>query len=397
MSKTLKKITALIMAAVTVFTLFTVPVAARKKESLISALTEIRPYDDKYHNGFDSPSVNGFLSIFDYINITSRILTGFPLFDDEKLTFTADGFVDDILQEMAEVSFFDGYEIANNIPLAVNSSERVIHLFRLDMETVVPELQKKVDEIYRSGDTFKFVAAELMLIYLRQLKEVDVHEVKVSDTVYRVCADIVYNYGGTDHMNIDLYYNTETQTLYSGSGKGIFDLGFNFDRGSYSLTSVVNSWQRKFGFCLAYDFIANLVIMDYDTERVKFTYNNKEWMIQLWKGRYYIAPGAEIGIYNRDIGSFGSYYNCASDDEMMEMSMELYHEDELIFSVGPQTHWWLTGFNIGEKFYLPESLTMNGTIKFPTEEMASLFTESAQKHDELSVEQNGADVSFIFS
>ncbi len=386
------------MTAVTVFTVFTVPAyAGRKKDTMVSALTEPRTYCDKYHNGFKAPSLNGILSIFKYINTTSRILTGFPIFDEEKLTFTADGFVDEIIQELSETSFFNGYEIANGIPLAVKSSENIINLFRLDMETVVPELQHKVDEIYNSGDTFKFVAAELMLIYLRQLREVNVHEVKVSDTVYRVCADIVYTYGGTDHMDIDLYYNTETQTLYSSSGKGVFDLGFNFDRSSYTLTSVVNSWQRRFGFCLAYDFIANLVMMDYDTERVKFTYDNKEWMIQLWKGRYFIAPGAEIGVYNRDIGSFGSYYNCVSDDEMLEMSMELYHEDELLFSVGPETHWWLTGFNINDTFYLPESLTMNGSIVFPTDEMAELFTESAEKHRKLSVEKNGTVVSFTFS
>lgn len=398
MIQTIKKFTAILLVIITIFSAAVIPSAAKKAEntSEISQITKIRSYDDRYHNGFISPSINGFLKIFDCFNLITRILTGFPIFDKNKLTFTADGFVGATLTELAETSFFNGYEFAGNVPLTVDSSERIIKLFRIDMETVVPQLQSEVDDIYRSGDTFKFVVAELLLIYLRQLKEVDVHEEKISDTVYRVCADIVYNYGGTDHMNLDFYYDTEKQLFYSGSGKGIFDLGFNVDTSTYTLTSVVNSWQRRFGFCLAYDFIANIIIMDYDTERVKFTYGGKDWMIQFWKGRYFVCPGAEIGIYNRDEKEIGSYYDCASDDELMNMSLELYHDDELIFSEGPMMHWWLTGFNIGEKYYLPESLMIKGFIEFPSEEMASLFTQSAQKHERMSVEQDGVKVSYQF-
>lgn len=398
MNKKIKSIIAVIMVAVTLFSAAALPVSAEKAESdnLFTQITGIRTYKDKYENGFESEPLDGIIKAFDSINTVTKVLTGRQLFDEEKLEFKAEGFVDEILNDLAANSFFDGYEIADNIPLAVSSSERIIKLFRIDLDTVIPQLQQEVNDYSMNGEVFKFVVTELLVVYLRQLKEVNIYQEQVSDNVYRAYAEITYNYGGTDRLDLDLYYNTETQQLYSTSGKGIFDLGFNFDNSSNTLYAVTNCWQRSFGFRLAYDFIAKITVMDYDTERVKFTYNNKEWMIQLWKGRYFMCPGAELGVYNREIGSFGSYYNCASDDEMMNMSIELYHNDDLIFKEGPMLHWWITGFNVGEKYYLPESLTMKGTIEFPTEEMATLFTNSANTHKRLSVEQDGVNVSYTF-
>jgi hypothetical protein len=119
-------------------------------------------------------------------------------------------------------------------------------------------------------------------------------------------------------------------------------------------------------------------------------------MIQLWKGRYLIAPGGEIGIYNRDMGAPGTYYNCAGDEDMMLMSMELYHLDKLLFKMKPQRHWWLTGFKIHSKAYLPESLTMKGTIDFPTKEMADLFVKAASDTGVIQLVQNKAHVSFVW-
>ena len=43
-------------------------------------------------------------------------------------------------------------------------------------------------------------------------------------------------------------------------------------------------------------------------------------MIQIWKGNYLISNGGEVGLYNRKPGSIGSYYNCANDEQMMEMT-----------------------------------------------------------------------------
>ncbi len=393
MKSTLKRTLAVIMAVIMIFSAAFIPAYA--KSPIKIAKDVVSEYEYRYHYGYNIPTMKEILNVIEVINATTETLMGFKLFDGEKLVFRAEGFVDDIFTELAETTFFDGYALANNLIFPNKSSQAVIDLFQIDVDKVVSELAPKVDECFRNGETVKGVFIELIIIYFRQLKEVNVKEVKVSDTLYRIDAEIVYNHGGTDVMALDFYYDTEKQLCYNSEDKGMVYLGFNFDRKGSFMYSAVNPWQQKFGFRLLYDFIANIVIMDYNTERVKFTYNDKEWMIQFWKGRYAILPGGEVGIYNRPIGSKGSYYDCAVNDQM-NMSIEIYHEDELLLSNGPMMHWWITGFYIGQKYYLPESLTIKGTIEFPNEEMATLFTNAANKHKRLHIEQDGVMTSYVF-
>lgn len=60
-------------------------------------------------------------------------------------------------------------------------------------------------------------------------------------------------------------------------------------------------------------------------------------MIELWKGQYGITTGAEIGIYNTasdDIKTkqfTGTYYDCASDDERLDMSFVLRKNGKVLF------------------------------------------------------------------
>ena len=39
-----------------------------------------------------------------------------------------------------------------------------------------------------------------------------------------------------------------------------------------------------------------------------------------------------------------------------------------------QKHWWISGFNLGEKLYLPSALTLKSTIQMPNKEMLEAFT-----------------------
>ena len=134
----------------------------------------------------------------------------------------------------------------------------------------------------------------------------------------------------------------------------------------YDLTvyTVVNSWQRKFGFSLAYDVIsATNPAFNYVTRRFKFDYAGKEWMLQIWKGNYaLVTNGGEIGIYCREPGSNTGFYQAAADEDMLEFSLEVYYGDELLVARGPVTHWWLTAFKLSPTLYLPDSLTMNFTV-----------------------------------
>ena len=103
-------------------------------------------------------------------------------------------------------------------------------------------------------------------------------------------------------------------------------------------------------------------------------------MIQIWKGNYLVSNGAEIGIYSRESYRAGSFYDCATDEQMMKMSMELYHGDDLLFSRPETLHWWMTGFRISDTLYPASSMTLRFTIEMQSEEMLKAFCNAIDKH-----------------
>ena len=152
--------------------------------------------------------------------------------------------------------------------------------------------------------------------------------------------------------------------------------GFEYDAEQGIYYSTVNPWQKGFGFNIVYDMTAPLAGMNYSTERITFRYDNKDWMIQLWKGQYGATAGAEIGVYNKTDKIM--QYDCVSEEEFLEMSFVLYNQGEKMFERGPEKHWWLTGFkifNIG----VPILLDMDMTIKFPTKSMTDAFEQGLKK------------------
>jgi len=152
--------------------------------------------------------------------------------------------------------------------------------------------------------------------------------------------------------------------------------GFEYDEKQGIYYSSINPWQKGFGFNVIYDMAAPIAGMYYSTERIYFQYDNKDWMVQIWKGQYGMTAGAEIGIYNKTDKIM--QYDCVSEDEFLEMSFVLYNQGEEMFHRGPEKHWWLTGFkimNVG----VPILLDMDMTIKFPTKSMADAFEAGLKK------------------
>ena len=132
-----------------------------------------------------------------------------------------------------------------------------------------------------------------------------------------------------------------------------------------------------------YDLGANLIDFSIDTCRLKFTYGDKDYMIQIWKGQYgMVLLGAEIGVYNRVPGEeLGTFYNCATDDQLMDMTMKLSHKDTVLLDLGPQKHWWINGFKLNGMSYVPESLTLEFSIKMPDMEMVNAFVEAIENEE----------------
>ncbi len=145
-------------------------------------------------------------------------------------------------------------------------------------------------------------------------------------------------------------------------------------------------WQRNFGFNALYDYAAPFACMYYDTFRVYFDYGTyedgtpKQWMIQPWKGQYgMVLFGAELGVYTKSPDRVTPHYDCAANEDLLGMEMEVYKDEKLAFTRPYDMHWWITGFKPGAldnytDLSKPHSqLTLKFTVDFPTNEMAQLF------------------------
>ena len=69
--------------------------------------------------------------------------------------------------------------------------------------------------------------------------------------------------------------------------------------------------QRSLGYAYGYDAAAIRMATIIDCEPIFFDYDNKHWMIELWKGQYGLETGCEVGVYTRPIGSSGVGYDLA--------------------------------------------------------------------------------------
>lgn len=152
----------------------------------------------------------------------------------------------------------------------------------------------------------------------------------------------------------------------------------------YYYTNDKEAWQYNFGFGKIYDIASPFILLEYDYIRIFFTYEDKDWMMQMWKGQYgMIFYGGEIGIYNRPHSEDGVHewtmYACPKEEDWLGMEMTLYHENEKgvferEFTREYDKYWWCTGFKNGHvRQEEPcDELRLAGRITFKSEEMAQI-------------------------
>ncbi len=389
-----KRIISIVVTIVMVFSVVALPGHAGWMSELIHDQQD-------FEEGYTPITTQQFITICDDINDAIEVALGVRLIPEEKMEVKVSGFMVEIFNGMTEATegVVDCDLILKSLPSLKGNSNEIKSLLKLDMSVVDPALQEMANEYYAKDDAISGFATSLIRAYLKTIDSIEMYAVPVEGkpSWSELFIAVHYEYGEPDRFSTNIVYDAETQTLNSKYNTGVLDLGFVLDTDSYVISTAVNSWQRNFGFTVLYDVFVYLTdFFDYVTVRVHFTYDNREWMVQLWKGKYFIAPGGEIGIYTREIGSPGTFYNCAADEDMMTMSMKLYHKDNLIFELGPKQHWWLTGFKLAPKAYVPASLTLHGTIDFPTAEMANLFVENANKTGEIQATANGTHTSFVW-
>ncbi len=202
-------------------------------------------------------------------------------------------------------------------------------------------------------------------------------------------------------------------------------LGYQYQpNGDYYYCNDRDCWQTDFGYNEMYDKYAAATVMYIDCVRVRFTYNNIDWMIQLWKGQYgWLFIGSEIGVYTAEHGantgasSDINHYNCAEKENWLKMDMTLYWQEtaggpyKFQFKRTYNDYWWCTGFKEGllHDFTSPrDELKVKSRITFKSAAMANLFLDglrsrgfakapAADKLSDDSYFQNGADVYFLWS
>lgn len=188
-----------------------------------------------------------------------------------------------------------------------------------------------------------------------------------------------------------------------GWEKIINDAGYSYDWQQDIFYSRMDAWQRKYGYCPLYDEAAAPLSMVFDCEPVKFDYEGKKWLIELWKGQYGITTGGEIGVYTADTPTikipgvfYGAFYSCASDEDRLPLSFTLLKNDTPLFK-RMDNHWWLTGFILGE-FSEPKELVMKAAISLKDYEMCNAFVAALKEigytDEEIDIANNTVSITF---
>jgi len=203
----------------------------------------------------------------------------------------------------------------------------------------------------------------------------------------------------------------------SALAHAVYAAGFMYDPDQDIIYSRMDAFQRRLGYAFGYDAAALGMAMNLDCEPIFFDYDNKHWMIELWKGQYGLEAGCEVGVYTRSIGSSGPgyalldatigqrpgdstpshnlFYDCASDADRLQLQATLNWNGEKLFTLGPELHWWLTGFKWGKYADLSE-LTVDVAITLKDDAMLQTFQGGIAGRSYPNLKVEGTTVSFTF-
>ncbi len=391
------KIIAIILALITAFSVVAVPAGAAVEENKKSDILDIV---DIWNNGYPMPDAGDIIETMFTINRLMYQVTGLPIFTDEVIVITVNDTIGGVLETLLEETGVDFSKIYKSLPQSNKTAEIVTSTLQLD----IPATQEYLIDLSRAY----FADGNMLMGAVIRMTEIwlgIVDEVYLTTKPYPEqpgCEEIgfvvTYRDGRTEEVYSGILYDTVNNQIVGKNGEPAF-MGYYLDFNQNFVYTGINVWQRSLGFNIFYDIFCYLTpfFFHYTTQRVKFNYDGKDYMFQMWKGRYAIANGGELGIYTRPEEKSGTFYDCASDEDMLVMDLQVYHGEDLIFEYGPVLHWWVTGFAISDTAYLPQSLTLVSTITLKDEEMLKAVTEALdQKAGIIDYEVNGLDVTLTW-
>ena len=217
------------------------------------------------------------------------------------------------------------------------------------------------------------------------------------------------------------YIDSLNRGLADMEQQAVLSYSYNSE-GDYFYTDDKDCWQAGMSYNEVYDQAAGFSVMFVDKLRIRFDYDDKAYLIQLWKGQYgWVFVGGEIGVYTTNEFKTAeinqaeiNHYQCADKSDWLNMSMDMLWDSdnngtyEKLFSRPYTKYWWCTGFKFGalDRFSSPiTELIMKARITFKTATQASLFTKEMRNLGFLgassagglmndSIYQNGSDVYF---
>ena len=397
-----KRALAVLLAALTAVSLctsvFAMP-ASLQEAPRMTSIEEYRSFVQSARGRSYGDQFYGFLRL---LRFSIRLMSGQLLLPDRNFDVSLDPLIDGYCAYIAANSDLDVKRILTNLPETSKPAELLVRTFGIDTDEMRAGLYKKRDELwgqekYGLAFVYYFLGA-----YFSVMKSCDVTAVPTDEeNVHEVVLVLRYLNGGTEELHPGIFLNSETGEAYNRDGSGMVGTGFNCSMYDLLVYATVNAWMREFGFCVWYDlacYVSPDWMWNYTTRRFKFTYDDRDWMIQVWKGTYLFTNGGEIGIYNRSKGKLGTYYDCAGDEDMLVMSMTVRHGEDEILSLPAARHWWINGFKMAKTVYPPNSMTMRATIEMRDEAMLDAFCKAIDRnyrHD-VRYTTDGLTVSLVW-
>ena len=166
--------------------------------------------------------------------------------------------------------------------------------------------------------------------------------------------------------------------------------------------------QKQFGYTAFYDHSAAFFHMVYDYERIYFDYNNRTWLIEIWKGQYGISSGCELGVYYADEivppeKYASTHFHAAGEADSLLVTLVLHQkrasETETYEKLGQirERHWWPAIFKMG-RFSKPSNLLVQVSIRFHDYSMLCSFLRSFKASlPSACYTVNGLTVCFTFA
>ena len=379
----MKKTISLLLSIIIAFSaVITVNAETVDHEPSLNNISDYKEY--LMDEGYPVLTTEKFHGFFNAFSTVIQIITGAWIFPQPKFNVEVDEFLTGVSEHIALNSGLDFLSIIKNLPESNQLAQIVTTTFQIDTYEFRTQMHEKSDEYFADGNAAMGAVYGLIGMYFGVITKCEIYATPREDNpdVYDVFIRVTYKDGGYENFFPGLIINTVTGECSNVDDNGMFGIGFNMNLSEMLVYATVNCWMRNFGFCYLYDVIASSmpIFFNYNTRRIKFEYNGLEYMIQIWKGNYTVSNGGEVGIYCRDKSKFGSYYDSANDDQMLEMSMQILHGDKVLVNKPLQRHWWLNGFNLGTRLYLPESLTMKFSIVMTDKDMLNAFCKAIDNH-----------------